>query len=59
MLRLKLLEIECAMKLHFYHVAGTRIIDQEADILSMGNPLEGVMLGYIILYFVPLHKGVV
>ena len=54
-----MLEIECDMRLHFCHVAGTRMIDQGTDGLSRGDLLERVMLGKSMLSFIPLSKGAV
>ena len=42
---LRLLELERHWKIHFVHVAGTRMIEQGADGLSRGNLTEGVMAG--------------
>ena len=54
-----MLEIECDMRLHVCHVVGTRMIDQGTDSLSRRDLLEGVILGEIMLSFIPLSKGVV
>jgi hypothetical protein len=42
-------------KLHFHHVAGARMIEQETDGLSRGEMFEGVMKGESKLSYVPLH----
>ena len=42
-LRLKRIEVGCAMRLHSVHIAGTRMILQGVDKLSRGNLIEGVM----------------
>ena len=55
-LRLRKLELNTGIKLHFIHVAGSRMIDQGTDGLSRGDIGEGVMVGQPMLSFVPLHK---
>ncbi len=54
-LRLRLLETAAGCKIHMVHVAGTRMIAQGADGLSRGNLTEGVMGGWDMGDFVPLH----
>ena len=54
-LSLKLLESNGKCKIHFVHVAGTRMIAQGADGLSRGNLTEGVMGDRKMSDFVPLH----
>lgn len=54
-LSLKLLETNGTCKIHFVHVAGTRMIAQGADGLSRGNLTEGVMGDKEMSDFVPLH----
>ena len=54
-LRLRLLELRNGMKIHFIHIAGTRMIHQGTDRLSRGDVSEGVMTGDSMLSFVPLH----
>ena len=44
-LRLKMLEVEYDMILHFCHVTETIMIENGTDGLSRGNLLEGIMLG--------------
>jgi len=56
-LRLRLLEGSAHCKIHFVHVAGTRMIAQGADGLSRGNLTEGVMGGWNMGDYVPLHLG--
>ena len=53
-LRLKEIEIRNSMRIHFIHVAGTRMIQQGSDGLSRGNLLEGVMQGADMLDFIPI-----
>ena len=53
--RLYQLNMKHKCKIHFVHVAGTRMIEQGTDGLSRGNMLEGVMMGDAMLKFVPLH----
>ena len=43
-------------KLHFIHVAGTRMIAQGSDGLSRGNLSEGVMRGAVMDLFIPLNE---
>ena len=54
-LRLRKLEMTAGIKLHFIHVAGTRMITQGSDGLSRGNLSEGVMRGEEMTSFIPLH----
>ena len=54
-LRLRCLSMRFQMKLHFIHVAGTRMIEQGTDDLSRGELTSGVMKGTPMLAFVPLH----
>ena len=54
-LRLRKLECLCKVKIHFIHVAGSRMISQGTDGLSRGDLMEGVMKGSNMLNFVPLH----
>ena len=56
-LRLRLLEGSAQCRIHFVHVAGKRMIDQGSDGLSRGNLTEGVMGGWKMGDFVPLHQG--
>ena len=51
------MENEAQCKIHFVHVAGTRMITQGADGLSRGNLTKGVMGGWNMGDFVPLHRG--
>ena len=44
-------------KIHFIHVAGTRIIAQGSDRLYQGNLSEGVMKGTPMELFIPLNEG--
>jgi len=55
-LRLKKLEFLAGFKIHFIHVAGSRMIEQGTDGLSRGDFGEGVMKGKDIMSFIPLHK---
>ena len=54
-LRLRKLEFAAGVKIHFIHVAGSRMIEQGTDGLSRGDLGEGVMKGAKMLEFVPLH----
>ena len=53
-LRLKELEINGCMRIHFIHVAGTLMMQQGTDDLSCGCLTGGVMQGTKMKYFVPL-----
>ena len=55
--RLRRLEFHHKCKIHFVHVAGSRMIAQGTDGLSRGDLGEGVMRGSAMLSFVPLHKS--
>ena len=48
--------MNCRTKLHFIHVAGTRMIAQGSDGLSRGNLSEGVMRGTAMDSFIPLNE---
>jgi len=54
-LRLRKLEFKSRFKIHFIHVAGSRMIAQGTDGLSRGDLSEGVMKGTSMLSFIPLH----
>jgi len=54
-LRLRKLEFRAGFKIHFIHVAGSRMISQGTDGLSRGDFSEGVMCGANMLSFVPIH----
>ena len=53
--RLRLMEMQKGVKIHFVHVAGTRMIAQGTDGLSRGDLSEGIMKGDHMLTHVPLH----
>ena len=55
-LDIRRLEMNGGCKVHFCHVAGTRMIDQGSDGLSRGNLSEGVMKGTSMSSFIPLNK---
>ena len=55
-LELQELEINFRTKIHFIHVAGTRMIAQGSDGLSRGNLSEGVMRGMSMDEFIPLNE---
>ena len=55
---LRKLEFSRGIKIHFIHVAGTRMIVQGTDGLSRGDLSEGVMKGMDMLSFIPLHLSV-
>ena len=56
-LELRELEMKNKAKIHFVHVAGTRMIAQGSDGLSRGNVSEGVMRGEAMSSFIPLNEG--
>ena len=56
-LELRELEMNHRTKLHFIHVAGTRMIAQGSDGLSRGNLSEGVMRGTEMSSFIPLNES--
>ena len=56
-LELRELEMKHKTKIHFVHVACTRMIAQVSDGLSRGNVLEGVMHGEAMNSFIPLNEG--
>ena len=58
-LELRELEMKAKTKIHFIHVAGTRMIAQGSDGLSRGNVSEGVMRGTPMDSFIPLNEGAI
>ncbi len=54
-LRLRQLEMNGSLALQVIHVAGTRMIQQGTDGLSRGDLTEGIMAGYEMRCFVPIH----
>ena len=56
-LELRELEMNSKTKIHFIHVAGTRMIAQGSDGLSRGNISEGVMKGSPMESFIPLNES--
>ena len=50
-LPLKILELECGMRVNFFHITGTQMIDQGTDALSRLNILEDFMLYQSMLSF--------
>jgi hypothetical protein len=53
--RLRCLTTEFGIKLHIFHVAGTRMIAQGTDGVSRGFLGAGVMLGESMTSFIPIH----
>jgi hypothetical protein len=45
----------CGIKLHVFHVAGTRMITQGTDGVSRGFLALGVMAGDAMSSFIPIH----
>ena len=39
------------------NTVGTRIIEALIDVLSRGNNMGGIMIGFNLLHFVPLDEG--
>ena len=58
-LELRELEMKSKAKIHFVHVAGTRMIAQGSDGLSRGNVSEGVMRGTPMESFIPLNEDAI
>ncbi|KAI2505417.1 hypothetical protein MHU86_9030 [Fragilaria crotonensis] len=56
-IRLRALSIRCGIKLHIFHVAGTRMIAQGTDGVSRGFLALGVMAGEAMSAFIPIHKS--
>ena len=56
-LRMKVIQLKHATKIHVIHVAGTRMISQGTDGLSRGNLFEGVLTSGDMLSHVPIHLG--
>jgi len=54
-LRLKRIEAREGMRLHFFHIAGTRMIELGIDGLSRGSLMEGAMAGTGMLVKMPLN----
>ena len=57
--RLRALTTRCGIKLHIFHVAGTRMIAQGTDGVSRGFLALGVMAGEAMSAFIPIHKSAV
>ena len=55
-LRLRLLEMNCGVRIWVIHISGSRMIAVGIDGLSHGNLLEGVMAGQSISALVPLSE---
>jgi hypothetical protein len=53
--RLKKVESDEGMRIHFLHIAGTRMIELGIDGLSRGSLMEGVMKDPGVLASVPFH----
>ena len=51
------LQMRGNLRLHVYHVAGTRMIESGIDGLSRGDLTEGVSKGSSIMQFVPIHES--
>ena len=54
-LKLWKIQMKGSLLIHFFHIAGTRMIESGIDGLSRGDKSEGIMKGIDILSFVPLH----
>lgn len=57
--RLRCLTTEFGIKLHIFHVAGTRMIAQGTDGVSRGFLGAGVMSGESMTSFIPIHLGAI
>ena len=56
-IRLKAMAVRHELKLHVFHVAGTRMIAQGTDGVSRGVLAQGVMAGELMLSFIPIHRS--
>ena len=54
-LRVRLVQLNHSTRIHFIHIAGTRMIKQGTDGLSRGNMSEGVLVDHNMLSYVPIH----
>ena len=55
--RLQALSLRVGIKIHIFHVAGTRMIAQGTDGVSRGYLGHGVMAGESMSAFIPIHLG--
>jgi hypothetical protein len=56
-IRLKAMTTAYGVKIHIYHVAGTRMIAQGTDGVSRGYLATGVMAGEAMSSFIPIYKS--
>ena len=56
--RLHALSTRLGVKIHVFHVAGTRMIAQGTDGVSRGYLGHGIMAGETMSAFIPIHLGV-
>ena len=54
-IRLKAMAMRHGTKVHIFHVAGTRMIEQGTDGVSRGCLAQGIMAGEAMLSFIPIH----
>lgn len=54
-IRLKAMATRQGIRLHVFHVAGTRMIAQGTDGVSRGHLAHGVMAGEAMTAFIPIH----
>ena len=54
-IRLKAMVMKHGAKLHIFHIAGTRMIEQGTDGVSRGFLAQGIMAGEPMLSFIPIH----
>ena len=54
-LRVRVVQLNYAVRLHIIHVSGSRMIEQGTDGLSRGNLFEGVMTGQDMMSYIPIH----
>ena len=58
-IRLKAMSTRHGIRLHIFHVAGTRMIAQGTDGVSRGCLAQGVMGGEAMTAFIPIHQSAV
>jgi hypothetical protein len=59
MLRLRQIDLNGLVRLHFVHIVGTRMVAQGTDALSRGDLTSGVMQGVPMPQFLPFHLSAI
>ena len=54
-----IIRTKCGIRLHVFHVAGTRMIAQRTGGLSRGFLGQGVLSGEAMTVFIPIHQAAV